>query len=137
MTNTVNPIVQKDIDDAVQAIVNQGGQSYNTEEEFCSYSYRCRRCVVGWMLTDPQKAEDYSAKVGGIDVFGLLESKKFQSIFPSWAEENQILLLNLQKFHDAFAEESRRYRLKKLNDLGLDTSAPQYTQWIEMALQPR
>lgn len=133
---------QKDIDKAVQAIVDQGGQCLN-EMDGCVYYHKGKSCVIGQMCSDPEAIQELIQEgiTGSENVLGLLDSSIFCAYLPEWMQEKRYmaeyrsLLIELQEFHDEDKKGRRNDALIEMEYLGLDTSAPQYKQWIEMGVE--
>ena len=118
--------LQEACDYAVFKIVEQGKQCLD-------YKLRCRygnqegnHCAVGWLL---DHGDERLMKCG--DTVMTLVSTYGDGELPSVIYENKSALRNLQYFHDDKTASSRRGVLRDLS-VSIDTSAPQYKQWIEM-----
>ncbi|MCB1707038.1 MAG: hypothetical protein KDI17_19420, partial [Halioglobus sp.] len=83
-------------------------------------------CAFSWLL-DGDDAESM-----GFDASAIAFLYGYPGKSPKALVENPGIATNLQRFHDTCFKETRIYRAKRLNDLGISTDAPQYQQWIEL-----
>lgn len=116
--------LQEACDFAVLKIVGQGGKCLSDEGN-CAYGDgRGNHCAVGWLLDE----EDGDLMSYRGTVNGLATSHDL----PSLITENKYAFRLLQYFHD----HKGAFREKSLDDLSkyIDTSAPQYQQWVDMGV---
>jgi len=119
--------VQEACDYAVAKIVEQCGRCTRSDNNEISCAYgnqKGRHCAVGWLL-DEDNAELMGFK-GNVD--GLIS----KGLAPKFISNNRYVLRTLQQFHDTRGCPARGELLIGLNDLGVDTSAPQYKDWVDM-----
>lgn len=117
--------VQEACDYAVQKIVEQGGPSENAEG-LCVYDNgegRC--CAVGWLIP-----EHLRSCVGAVTRLISMYGDEVPQIIRDHLE----VFKTLQSFHDSKRRDLRQFKMFDLQDLGIDTSAPQWKQWVEMGL---
>lgn len=126
---------QKAIDDAVLNIVAQGHRCFDKENQQCLYVHGEDRCVIGWMMHNPQAAENISYVEGGLSVREIIEDDSLHYLIPNWMFKYEPLLDALQEFHDEPHQLLRRRKLEKLEELGLDISADQYEEWVKMGFK--
>lgn len=126
--------LQEACDYAVMKIVEQGSRCgdlstlANPSDMMCEYGNgEGKHCAVGWLL-DENEEELMGCMTG---VSGLIEY--YEELIPCLITENRAVFEQLQGFHDEDEAVKREVRIKRLNELGLDTSAPQYQQWVDMA----
>lgn len=127
-----NTTIQEACDYAVLKIVEQGGRCIDPNG-FCAYSdEKGNHCAFGWLITDP-KLKGVLKGVGTVDEilykWSKLTNAEMPSVFKYKPNTNVMELL--QEFHDLFNQSDRKATLAEL-DTYIDTSAPQYQQWVEM-----
>ena len=121
--------VQEACDYALAKIVEQGGRCYDDYEDYCLYSDNSgKHCAVGWLL--PHDDEDLMEYGGTVD--WLIVDYPYK--VPSLIEKKVLTFRVLQKFHDTRLSSVRKQRIEDLQQKGIDTSAPQYQQWVEMGV---
>ena len=116
--------VQEACDYAVYKIVEQGEQCTTEGTNMCLYSDgEGNHCAVGWLL-DPEDKElmEVEGSVKGI-------VKEFKDRIPKLIIQHLYEFTALQELHDARPDE-RADKLILLQDEGIDTSKPQYEQWL-------
>lgn len=120
--------VQEACDYAVAKIVEQGGRCYDKYTECCLYGDRDKHCAIGWLLPhDDKELMQYDDGVGNL-VFNYPEK------VPSLIVDNIDVFRVLQELHDTKFSNSRNEHIEQLQQKGIDTSAPQYQQWVEMGI---
>lgn len=118
--------VQEVCDYAVAKIVEQGGRCYNEDGDFCMYSdNKGKHCAVGWLLPEDDELMDFE---GG--VYTLVGD--YPDKVPTLIANNIDAFGVLQSLHDADLSRFRKRNIEDLQQEGVDTSAPQYQQWVEM-----
>lgn len=114
--------VQEMCDYAVAKIVEQEGQCLMSEFS-CAYTANDKHCAIGWLIQDC-----YVPEMENHSLAGLLNTFELPEIFKQEAP----IFEHLQYFHDARTKKARLDQCEDLVSLGIDTSKPQYQQWIEM-----
>jgi len=115
--------VQQACDYAVAKIVEQGGQCLD-EEGLCLYaSEDGKHCAVGWLLNekDPSKLPIDTALIN-------LDTK----LLPQVVLDNMRVFTMLQAFHDTASYDGKNNWLLELERLGINVSAPQYEEWLNL-----
>lgn len=116
--------IQQACDYAVLKIVEQGEQAL--DDQGCCYATEDgKHCALGWLLDENN--DKYMKTAGTIDV--LLDNFKD---LPEFFREHQHVLRALQRFHDACAMKNRMSNVQSVRGHGIDTTAPQWQQWVEM-----
>lgn len=121
--------VQEACDYAVKKIVEQGKQCANADGNCIYDDTQGNHCAIGWLLSDELLilSSDIS---GGVRVL----ISEFGDYVPIMIRENVELFNTLQKFHDSDSKTYRKRIQEQLNeDHAIDTSAPHWQQWIDMA----
>jgi len=116
--------VQEAVDYTVLKIVEQGGRCLN-EKGKCRYADSDHHCPVGWLL-DP---DDKSLMEFTGSVYGLTQHPELN--IPTLIHQNVTVFGDLQNFHDKAEKYKRVLCLGYLSEV-IDTSAPQYQQWVNM-----
>ena len=116
--------VQEACDYAVYKIVEQGKQCTAEGTNMCLYSDgEGNHCAVGWLLDHEDK--ELMAQEGSVR--GIL--KDFEGRIPKLIIQHLYEFTALQELHDSLPYE-RENKLILLQDMGIDTSKPQYEQWL-------
>ena len=118
--------VQEACDYAVYKIVEQGKQC-NAEGGYkCLYSDgKGNHCAVGWLLDHEDKE---LMEVDG-SIRGIVKDSRFR--IPKLIRQHLYQFTALQDLHDAGPYE-RELMLTRLEAEGIDTSKPQYEQWLRV-----
>ena len=124
-----NCTLQEACDYAVLKIVGQGDRCMVKEEPstpICAYSDgEGNHCAVGWLL-DKENKSLMGYRCGVVNM-----SEDFKDTVPKVVLDNQEAFSELQRFHDATYRSQRYFHLDRLSK-EVDTSAPQYQEWIDM-----
>lgn len=110
-------------DYVVGKIVTQGKQC--KDDSSCMYSDgKGNHCAVGWVWPDPPSNDDNIEFI----------ADKYEDETPEFILENLDLFDSLQQFHDADKSAHRERLMRKIKaDNGIDTSAPHWAAWVDMA----
>ena len=116
--------LQEACDYAVLKIVEQGGWCVD-DKDICVHQSGERHCVIGWLLDhdDPFLMQTRTT-IGNL-------CTHVPSKIPNVIKDNLDTFVYLQLFHDAGNREAKEAVLKGLSEK-IDTSAPQYQQWVEL-----
>lgn len=118
--------VQEACDYVVQKIVEQGGQCVDLDGNCWYKDNRGNHCAMGWLLDPINK----NIKNSDQALYELIYD--FGDVIPQIIKDNEGVFSILQEFHDAKYASVRIQRRKCLRDCGIDTSKPQYQQWVDM-----
>ena len=117
--------LQEACDYAVFKIVEQGKRCVSVLG-LCAYGNdNDNHCAVGWLLDHNNKQLMYS----GDHVENLIRFHK--NDLPIVVVYNLSFMLEFQDFHDCFSQKKRQVILNELSSY-INTTAPQYQQWVEM-----
>lgn len=115
--------LQEACDYAVAKIVEQGARCIDGTK--CLYGHNGMHCAVGWLLDeDDTDLMNYRGSIWSL-------VRDFGDRLPDIILEEEIVFRLLQYFHDSKGKSQREYDLRNLGDY-IDTSAPQYKQWVDM-----
>lgn len=117
--------LQEACDYAVFKIVEQGKQCLS-EKGGCAYGDgNGNHCAVGWLLDH----DNNKLMNSGDDAGGLIYS--YKDDLPSVVVSYPNFMCEFQAFHD---DDEKQLRQKQLNEISnyINTTAPQYQQWVEM-----
>ena len=120
--------LQEACDFAVLKIVEQGGRCMSVHNKgICSYSNgQGWHCAVGWLLDETnENMMNTSAVIGYL-------SSYYPDSVPNLIKDNLEVFMRLQMFHDNTLKDDRKEDIALLQDFGIDTSKPQWDQWVEM-----
>ena len=127
-TQEVNEMtLQQACDFAVLKIVEQGKQCNKVTDNVhgCAYSDgKGNHCAVGWLL-DPENETLMESN------FAIRKLSQFSINVPALIRKNMNVFEALQDFHDCNEKMDRWDALDHLGEF-IDTSAPQYEQWVNM-----
>lgn len=118
--------LQEACDYAVLKIVEQGRRCLENGLGMCRYSNDSgEHCAVGWLL-DHEDEELMSAMCGVEDLINHSQNKA-----PELIQDNVKVFELLRWFHDTITKANRQ---RNLDDLSkhIDTTPPQYHQWVDM-----
>ena len=120
--------LQEACDYAVFKIVEQGGQCLSGKNNCVYGDGNGNHCAVGWLLdnSDEQLMNCGDAVIELCNVYS--------DEIPSVIHNNIVAFDRLQGFHDAESVISRANNLGLLSK-SINTTAPQYQQWVEMGVQ--
>ena len=123
---SISKEVQNACDYAVKKITEQGEQCIDDYGN-CSYGDgKGNHCAVGWIIDNANNK--LMAFEGGITEMYAYYPEEV----PPYIVSNLELFYILQCFHDGDTRRMRERMLIGLKRRGLDISAPQYQQWIDM-----
>lgn len=122
--------IQEACDYAVKKIVDQGKQ--------CKIGGDCEyfdpadesHCVAGHIFAAflPNDHELF----GGNGMGAAMVIETYRDEFPEWLVDESVAVDCLQNFHDSRRASTRKFDLVRLKAEGIDTSAPQWQQWVDM-----
>lgn len=118
--------VQEACDYAVQKIVEQGERCTSGRE--CRYGNSLgQHCAVGWLLDhDDEFVMNYKGTVKSLIM------ARPHLLLPEVISENLEVFQKLQIFHDCECLHAVITARKDLEALGIDTSKPQWDDWVGM-----
>lgn len=118
--------VQEACDYAVYKIAEQGKRCIKESSDMCLYSDgEGNHCAIGWLLDHEDKElMEVEGSVRGI-------IKDFEDRIPKLIRQHLYQFTALQELHDAGPYE-REFMLTRLEEVGIDTSKPQYEQWLRV-----
>jgi hypothetical protein len=131
--------IQEACDYAVEKIVSQGGRCFQNGD--CMYGVESNsdvHCAVGWLLPwgEAKDLDDYFIDmIDGVVALKKYWPREHAALVPEILKTEQGVetLKLLQNFHDYETAIERRMHRDQLKELGVDTSAPQWQQWVDMA----
>ena len=115
--------VQEACDYSVAQLVKQGDRC--VKNDVCAYGIGKKHCAIGWLLDHDN---GYLMNHEG-DVEYLTDS--VEGAVPALIVDNLKVFKVLQQFHDFSDGFNRGRALGHLSGL-IDTSAPQYKQWMDL-----
>jgi hypothetical protein len=114
--------------EVVKRLVAQGGRSMSKDGNSCLYGDGDKHCAIGWMLdTGDKRLMSYN---GGIVAL----VSRYPRLLPRAISDidNEDILGAFQAFHDEKGPLGREIIRDELTKLGIDTTHPQWDEWIEM-----
>ena len=121
---------QEACDYSVQQIVAQGEQCYDVVNSTSTCMHgdgQGNHCAIGWLLDPDNK------KLMGYTLSIRLLVDDFPKNVPQIIKDNLDLFSELQSFHDeGYSIIRENYRNRLRDNHNIDTSAPNWQQWVDM-----
>jgi len=124
--------LQDACDYSVKKIVEQGGMCMDgcRVAPGCVYeNSKGMHCAIGWLLDSSNS--DLMEAEGGLSA--LIEVHKSQLPGLITDPDNEGAFSILQVFHDVPSKDERQAQFNRLSE-HINTTAPQYQQWVEMGI---